>query len=113
MATMKRCTECDETKLRQSKATTDLEIGGRELSGEVAAQVCAVCGAVFYEGSGLVALEQEAARWLAENGFSSGEEFKFLRKTAGLRAAELAELLGVSPETVSHWETEKHTFDRG
>jgi transcriptional regulator with XRE-family HTH domain len=34
-----------------------------------------------------------------------------VRKVAGLRASELAELLGVSAETVSHWETGKHPSD--
>jgi len=35
-----------------------------------------------------------------------------MRKVAGIRAVELAELLDVAPETVSHWETGKHAPDR-
>jgi hypothetical protein len=31
---------------------------------------------------------------------------------AGIRAADLAKLLDVSAETVSHWETGKHSADR-
>src|SRR5262249_39052988 len=47
------------------------------------------------------------AAWLAEHGFSEGEEVRFLRRQLDLRAADLAELLDVTPETVSHWETGK------
>jgi transcriptional regulator with XRE-family HTH domain len=34
-----------------------------------------------------------------------------VRKTAGLRAADLADLLGVSLQTVSSWENGKHPSD--
>ena len=34
----------------------------------------------------------------------TGAEIKFLRKAAGWRAKDLAEKLGVAPETVSRWE---------
>jgi DNA-binding transcriptional regulator YiaG len=47
------------------------------------------------------------ANELAELGAASGESLKFLRKAAKLKATDLATLLGVTPETVSHWETAK------
>ncbi len=109
---MKKCTECGKTKLQTGFAPAEIEVGSRVFSREVAAQTCGACGAIFYDGPGLVAFEQDVVRWLAENGFASGEEFKLLRKTAGLWASELADLLGVSAETVSHWENDKHPFDR-
>jgi transcriptional regulator with XRE-family HTH domain len=34
-----------------------------------------------------------------------------MRKVAGLRALDLGRLLGVSEETVSHWEAGKHAVD--
>lgn len=34
----------------------------------------------------------------------SGLEFRFLRKQARLKPAELAELLGVEPRTITNWE---------
>jgi len=42
----------------------------------------------------------------------SGEAFRFMRKAAGLRAKELAELLDVTPETISRWEKEHRQPDR-
>lgn len=42
----------------------------------------------------------------------SGTELKFARKVLGLRQAELAEHLGVTPETVSRWETGAELFKR-
>ena len=50
---------------------------------------------------------------LAESPESSGEAFRFMRKVAGLRAIDVAELFAVTPETVSRWETDKHPIDRG
>ena len=47
----------------------------------------------------------------ARAGESSGEVMRFMRKAAGLRALELAELLGVTPETVSRWETGKQPLE--
>ncbi|NOY54125.1 MAG: helix-turn-helix domain-containing protein [Deltaproteobacteria bacterium] len=35
----------------------------------------------------------------------TGPEFRFLRKEMGMNAKEIAKLLGVSPITVSRWET--------
>lgn len=37
---------------------------------------------------------------------------RFMRKEAGLRSMELAEFLGVTPETVSRWETGKQPVER-
>lgn len=36
----------------------------------------------------------------------TGKEIRFIRKEMGLRAKELAEILGVTPVTVSRWETD-------
>ncbi len=52
----------------------------------------------------LAKLDLAAAQWLADAGARSPETFRFMRKTLGLRAADLAELLDVAPETVSRWE---------
>jgi transcriptional regulator with XRE-family HTH domain len=40
-------------------------------------------------------------------GPATGETFRFMRKSLGMRAADLAELLDVTPETISRWETGK------
>jgi DNA-binding transcriptional regulator YiaG len=113
MNSMKTCTSCGGTTFEAGPTPAELLIGPRIFTANVASQTCTACDAVYFEGPEMVALELEAARWLAENGFVSGEEFRLLRKTAGLRAVDLAELLDVSAETVSHWETGKHPFDQG
>lgn len=46
------------------------------------------------------------------NGPVDNESFRFLRKKSGVKAAELAELLGVRPETVSAWETGRSAVNR-
>lgn len=42
---------------------------------------------------------------------AGGETFKYARKAVGLRAEDLASLLGVARETISRWETGKHPID--
>lgn len=50
---------------------------------------------------------------LALAGEATGEVFKFIRKAVGMKASELAELLGVAAETISRWETGEREVDRG
>jgi len=109
---MKRCTACGGGVRRVSEAA-ELRIGPRVFVGELEAMQCDACGETFTSGPAGEALELAAARWLAEHGFTTGEEIRFMRKAAGLRAVDLAELLDVSPEAVSHWETGKHQAGHG
>lgn len=109
---MDRCVMCGGTELRDVAEAVEVTIGPRSFVGAVPAVACPKCGETFTDGPGLVALEREAARWLAAHGFATGPELRFMRKAAGLRAVDLAELLDVAPETVSHWETGKHAPDR-
>jgi DNA-binding XRE family transcriptional regulator len=90
-----------------------MAVGPRTFVGAVDAMQCERCRASFASGPSAVAFELGMARWLAEHGFAAGEEIRFMRKAAGLRAADLADLLGVSAESVSHWETGKHQADHG
>lgn len=110
---MKKCVQCGAKTLRRTTEPDKVRVGGRKFVGQVPAIECKRCGEVYLDGAAGVALELAAARWLAEHGFSSGEEIRFMRKAAGLRAADLAELLAVSAEAVSHWETGKHRPDLG
>ncbi len=48
--------------------------------------------------------EQALAAALVERGIRAGNEFALVRKAAGLKSVEVAELFGVRPETVSRWE---------
>jgi DNA-binding transcriptional regulator YiaG len=61
----------------------------------------------------LSALELRAANTvLRESELISGAELRFVRKALGLRQTELAEHLGVRPETISRWETGAEAIKR-
>jgi DNA-binding transcriptional regulator YiaG len=49
---------------------------------------------------------------LADRGVRTGEAVRHMRKVLGLRAADLARLLDLTPETISHWETGKARIGR-
>lgn len=55
---------------------------------------------------------KKVAATLASQGMVSGPSFRYLRRALGIRAIELAEMLGVRPATVSDWETGKTRLDR-
>lgn len=65
---------------------------------------CSSCGETLFDVKEVERQELEAATLLVARGVRTGPEFKFIRKLAGLRANELAEMLDVRPETVSRWE---------
>lgn len=64
---------------------------------EVAGQRCGSCGETIFEGDEVQRQEREIATALVARGVRTAAEFKFVRKMAGFRANEIAELLGVSP----------------
>jgi putative zinc finger/helix-turn-helix YgiT family protein len=108
---MKRCTECDSDRLSAGEQPISLEVGERSFEGTVHGWHCEACGERYYPGAELEQFEQLAARWLAEHGVRTYAELRFMRKAAGIRAADLAAWIGVTPETVSHWETGKTAPD--
>jgi len=108
---MNRCTKCGKSELEAGQQPMTLEVGERTFEGSVQGWACRACGERYYDGAALGACEEEAAKWLAAHGVRTAAELKFMRKAVGIRAAELAAWLGVTPETVSHWETGKHAPD--
>ncbi|HET9598967.1 MAG TPA: helix-turn-helix domain-containing protein [Anaeromyxobacteraceae bacterium] len=82
-------------------------------SARVAARTCRACGAVAVDPQVEVRARLAVGCTLADHGVHDGEAFRHLRRALGLRAAELARLLDVTPETISHWETGKSTPARG
>jgi putative zinc finger/helix-turn-helix YgiT family protein len=103
---------CGDRRLKPGEQRVERAVGPLEFEGLVQGWACDGCGEVFYDGADLEEFERQIARWIARHGFTSGEEIRFMRKVAGIRAVDLAKLLGVSAETVSHWETGKHEADR-
>jgi putative zinc finger/helix-turn-helix YgiT family protein len=65
---------------------------------------CSACGEAVIDAEQARRQEREVARLVVGRGIRTGSELKLIRKLAGLRANELAELLDVRPETVSRWE---------
>lgn len=71
---------------------------------------CGRCGEVLPE----IVKAKQVHKWIAEylvrkQSPLTGAEFRFLRQQMGMRAAELAAFLGVTPVTVSRWENGKET----
>jgi putative zinc finger/helix-turn-helix YgiT family protein len=108
---MNRCTNCSERKLVEEQQPVTREVGERTFEGLVKGWRCTSCRASYHDGPDLGAFEEAAAKWLAEHGVRTPQELKFMRKAAGIRAADLASWLDVTPETISHWETGKHAPD--
>jgi putative zinc finger/helix-turn-helix YgiT family protein len=108
---MNRCTNCSERKLVEEQQSVTREVGDRTFEGLIKGWRCPSCGESYQDGPDLGAFEEAAAKWLAEHGVRTPQELKFMRKAAGIRAADLASWLDVTPETISHWETGKHAPD--
>lgn len=71
---------------------------------EAHGQRCKACGEILTPIAELERQGQLAAEQLVARGIRTGDEFRFVRKHAGLRANEVAEMFGVRKETVSRWE---------
>ncbi|HWU86525.1 MAG TPA: type II TA system antitoxin MqsA family protein [Kofleriaceae bacterium] len=96
-----RCPNCrQEDTLREWKGKTErlgIELDARGLR-------CSSCGEAVFDWEESGRQERALAAALVERGIRKGNEFALVRKAAGLRGVEVAELFGVRPETVSRWE---------
>ena len=98
---MKRCHNCKSERLTQKTLTETLEVAGYVFTAQFPALVCEACGEASYAGEDLHRFELAAARKLAAIAEPSGEAVRFLRKSMGLKAIDLAQLLYITPETLS------------
>lgn len=65
------------------------------------------CGEEMPEISNVERLNRDIADFIVRDPSPlSGKEVRFLRKQMGMKAVELAELLGVTKQTISRWENE-------
>ena len=94
-----------------STRTEEVQVGKWTFTATLSATKCSACGESYINGGVLSRFELSAARKLAELGIREGTVFKFMRKALGMRAADLADLLSVTPETVSRWENDKNDVD--
>lgn len=67
-------------------------------------QRCSSCGEELYDYEELGRHDALIADALVARGVRTGAEFVFVRKSADLKAVDVAELFGVRPETVWRWE---------
>ncbi len=108
---MKNCVTCGKGPLKSAEIELCREVAGHVFTATIPATVCEACGEEYTAGEDLGRFERTIARTLLDAGETSGEAFKFARKAMGIRAADLAQILGVTPETVSRWETGVHPID--
>ncbi len=110
----RRCRQCGHGELRDGTETLSLKLPSSAVtaSAAVPALRCASCGDVQIDSALARRFQLAACCELADAGLSSGEALRHMRKALGLRAAELARLLDVTPETISHWETGKASLNR-
>lgn len=77
----------------------------------IAALECSECGSVEYPGDALARVELSVAREIFNKGLREGRSVRFARKALGMRASDLADVLDVTPETVSRWENDRIPVD--
>jgi putative zinc finger/helix-turn-helix YgiT family protein len=108
---MKRCHNCKSERLIEKTLPETLEVADYIFTAQIPALVCENCGEASYAGEDLHRFELAVARKLSEMGEPGGEAFRFMRKSIGLKAVELAQLFNITPETLSRWENEKLVVD--
>ncbi|MBI4704198.1 MAG: type II toxin-antitoxin system MqsA family antitoxin [Deltaproteobacteria bacterium] len=106
-----RCAMCGKGTVRNGRVEMKRAIAGHVFVATVRGHKCGACGEDYFDDNDIERTDLVIARALVDEGIVSGEAFKFVRKAAGLRAADLAELLKVTKETVSRWETDRVPID--
>lgn len=114
MKTMRvsRCVQCGGTALPTVRHAFRATIAGIPFERRVSAQKCSTCGEVYLSAGALGDFELSAALAMARAGVRKPEALKFMRKAAGLRAADLGDLLGLTPEHLSRIENGKVPADK-
>ncbi|BDG08543.1 type II TA system antitoxin MqsA family protein [Anaeromyxobacter paludicola] len=104
----RRCRRC-EGELREVVQTIPVALPRCDVRAEVAAPArrCAACGEAHVDPAVLSRAHLSVGCALADEGVQTGGAFRHMRRALGLRAADLARLLDLTPETLSHWETGK------
>lgn len=111
---MTRCVKCGAKakRFRKAKREQRYQIGETTYYTSVPMQECPSCGEGYVDGPALKAAELTVAAEVARRGPAAGTSFRFMRKVLGIRGNEIAELLGVRPETISRWEKGRGEVDR-
>jgi hypothetical protein len=107
------CPKCGSEKEKFSETYLPSFSGG-DLPYEVAYGdvSCADCGTAL-GSAGWSEVDLATAQLLFRAGMATGGAFRVMRKALRYRSQDLATLLEVRPETLSHWEHGKRPVDRG
>lgn len=108
---MKKCTGCGATELEKRVEVERLTLDGVVFEKRVKVTACSRCAETFVNIEALAGFYLHVARQLVKVGVSGPQGFRHLRKAMELQSGELAELLGVTPETVSRWEKGKRSIE--
>lgn len=103
-----KCPICKNGTLRAHKGT-ETHLG---VTYDVHGRRCDACGEILYDDAEVSRQERVVAEGVIARGVRTGEDFRYVRKAAGLKAVDVAALLGVRPETVSRWERGELEFPR-
>jgi len=106
-----QCVTCGERAVRKGTVALTREVGEHVFSTTVAGHVCGACGETLTDLGDGERFDLAVAEILAEAA-PTGDSFRFLRKVVGLRARDLARMLGITGDTISRWENNKHAIDR-
>jgi len=106
-----RCVQCGGTELARKVEIENWQVAGRTFAVDLPGTSCTGCGEFYVHGNDMKRAEDAIAIELAREGPASGEALRYMRKTIGMPAVELATLLDISPETLSRWENSRRQPD--
>jgi HTH-type transcriptional regulator / antitoxin MqsA len=104
MSRSETCFECEGTA-RLVREVREIPVGGRKVPVEVEIMRCQECGEGYFLPGGMRAAQEAAADLVRrEEGLLTAGEIREFRQRAGLTQAELEQVLGSGPKTVTRWE---------
>jgi len=98
------CPGCGGRLLYEGRAETRATVAGVPFRCTLPATICRDCEREALDRDAVTAFDYAAALALFRRGARSGEAVRHARRVLGWQGRELAEALGVAPETVSRWE---------
>lgn len=107
-----KCPECGNRKFRESKHTLKYVVDDIVFHVDCLADACTECPTKLIKSAEMGKAELLVAKWLVSNNVMSGRSFRFMRDALMFRATEVADLLGVTNESISRWENGKRPVDR-
>ena len=108
---MKKCPLCGQAEFSRTSVSDVVQVGSIRFELYVEGAACP-CGETFLDGMDIASAEKKVARWLAAHGVATPEAFRYMRRALGICSMDLADMFGVMPETISHWEDGKHEVPR-